>query len=103
MNSILLIFAILCIPAALGNVCINAPLQSRHPNPDSCSSFIVCEAGESSVIVECPLNQLYDLARDRCDAPSRVTCFEGESSEICPEVDDPCNTITFPNHQDCER
>lgn len=103
MNSILLIIAILGVPAALANVCVNSPLGSRHPNPISCSSFIICEAGESAALVECPLNQLYDYVRDRCDAPSRVTCFEGELQETCPEVDDPCVKITFPNHEDCER
>ena len=103
MQNFYFVFLIFVISPVFGNYCENATLGSKHANPKNCGNFYLCEANNLQTLVECPVNQLYDFKRNRCDSPSRVSCFNEESFERCPMEDEPCVRITFPNHEDCER
>ena len=51
--------------------------NGNYRDPDNCYGYISC-ASQMTTPVDCPGNQKYNEAKDKCDYPENVDCDSGE-------------------------
>ncbi|XP_068731742.1 U-scoloptoxin(01)-Er1a-like [Montipora capricornis] len=52
----------------------------NHPDPDTCSGFIMCDVAGRMHKMTCPSNLLFNPTLLVCDWPSNVDCDDGSGA-----------------------